>query len=92
MEHENTDRELKNSSYELFILLVSILSMFNLMFLLVPSFSPVVKGVVRIMDAFITLLFMGDFLFRFFTASRNENTSSEIGDGPTCWLRCPCSS
>lgn len=68
MEYENTDRELKDSSYELFILLVSILSIFNLLFLLVPGFNPVVKGVVRIMDSFITLLFMGDFLYRFFTA------------------------
>lgn len=73
MENSDKNRELKNTSYELFILLVSILSIFNLVFLLIPSFNPVVKGVVQIMDAFITVLFMGDFLFRFFTAESKRD-------------------
>ena len=73
MDNKDTNRELKSSSYELFILLVSILSLFNLAFLLIPGFSPVVKGVVRIMDAFTTVLFMGDFLFRFFTAESKRD-------------------
>ena len=73
MDNKDTNRELKSSSYELFILLVSILSLFNLAFLIIPGFSPVVKGVVRIMDAFITVLFMGDFLFRFFTAESKRD-------------------
>lgn len=73
MDNKDTNRELKSSSYELFILLVSILSLFNLAFLLIPGFSPIVKGVVRIMDAFTTVLFMGDFLFRFFTAESKRD-------------------
>jgi voltage-gated potassium channel len=68
MAGKNANRELKSTSYELFILLISILSLFNLLFLLIPGFDPVTKDVVRIMDGFITLLFMADFLYRFFTA------------------------
>jgi voltage-gated potassium channel len=73
MEKKDTNRELKNSSYELFILLISILSIFNLAFLIIPGFNPIVKGVVRIIDAFITVLFMGDFLFRFLTAKSKRD-------------------
>jgi voltage-gated potassium channel len=68
MDGKSTSRELKSTSYELFILLISILSLFNLLFLLIPGFDQTTKDVVRIMDGFITLLFMADFLYRFFTA------------------------
>ena len=73
MDGKNTSRELKNTSYELFILLISILSLFNLFFLLIPEFDTVTKDVVRIMDGFITVIFMGDFLYRFFTAESKRN-------------------
>lgn len=68
MDGKNTNRELKSTSYELFILLISILSLFNLLFLLIPGFDQTTKDVVRIMDGFITVLFMADFLYRLFTA------------------------
>ncbi len=73
MANKDTHRELKNSSYELFVLLISILSLFNLLFMIIPSFNPIVKGVVRIMDALTTVLFMGDFIFRFFTAESKRD-------------------
>ena len=73
MENSDNNRELKNTSYELFILLISILSLFNFLFLLIPGVDPVIKGVVRIMDALITLLFIADFLFRFFTAESKRD-------------------
>lgn len=61
-------QELKDTSYELFILLVSFLSIFNLLVLIVPGFDPLLKNVVRIMDSILTIIFLADFLYRFFTA------------------------
>ncbi|MFV1858112.1 MAG: potassium channel family protein [Anaerolineales bacterium] len=68
-----SDRELpgdlKSMSYELFILLLSLLSLFNIFLILLPNIDPLVKGVVSLMDFFITLIFLVDFLYRLFTAS-----------------------
>lgn len=64
----NQSQELKNTSYELFILLLSFLSIFNLLIFIVPRIDPVIEGVVGIVDGLITIIFMLDFLYRFFTA------------------------
>jgi voltage-gated potassium channel len=61
-------QELKNTSYELFILLLSFLSIFNLLIFIIPRIDPVISGVVRIVDGFITIIFLLDFLYRLFTA------------------------
>ena len=61
-------QELKDTSYELFILLVSFLSIFNFILLYAPGIDPILKGVVLIMDSFLTIIFLSDFLYRFFTA------------------------
>jgi voltage-gated potassium channel len=59
--------ELKNSSYELFIGALSILSIANI--ILAPlTRDPNVADVLYIMDALLSLIFLGDFLFRLFTA------------------------
>lgn len=63
-----TNNELKDTSYELFILLVSFLSILNLLILIIPGNDALLKGVVGIMDGFITVIFLSDFLYRFFTA------------------------
>ncbi len=68
-----TDNELKNTSYELFILLVSFLSILNLFILILPSTNPLLKGVVHIMDGFLTVIFLSDFLYRLFTAESKFN-------------------
>lgn len=65
--------ELKSLSYEIFILLLSVLSLFNIFLVLLPSIDPLVKGVISIMDFFITLIFMLDFLYRLFTARSKSN-------------------
>ena len=60
--------ELKNTTYELFIVALSVLSIINL--ILYHLFSdPAVYGVADIIDQFLSVIFLGDFLFRFFTAS-----------------------
>ena len=68
-----TNRELKSISYELFILLLSLLSVANMLFYvvawLVSKEQGPAKDVVLIMDAIITPIFVFDFLYRLFTAS-----------------------
>jgi len=59
--------ELKNTSYELFIGALSVLSLLNLVILyLIPS--PDLSAVIWIMDGLLSLIFMTDFLYRLFTA------------------------
>jgi type II secretory pathway component PulF len=42
----NQSQELKNTSYELFILLLSVLSIFNLLIFVIPKIDPIVEGAV----------------------------------------------
>ncbi|HEY4752822.1 MAG TPA: ion transporter [Candidatus Limnocylindrales bacterium] len=70
-------RELKGVGYEVFILLLSVLSVFNLVFITLLTFvgrdSGPARDVVVLMDAFITPIFVIDFLYRLLTASsRND--------------------
>ena len=60
-DNSNQSQELKNTSYELFILLLSVLSIFNLLVFVIPRIDPVVEGVVALVDGFITVIFMLDF-------------------------------
>jgi voltage-gated potassium channel len=73
MEHTKDMSELKNTGYELFILLVSILSIFNLVVFILPGIDPLIKEVIFIIDMVLTLIFIGDFLYRFFTAESKTN-------------------
>ena len=60
-------RELHGSSYELFILALSILSLVNLVLLILPI-SGNVKDIVFIVDAGLTVIFVSDFLLRLFSS------------------------
>jgi voltage-gated potassium channel len=66
-------RELKSVGYELFILLLSVLSVVNMVFLftavLVRGAGGPAQQVVLAVDAVMTPIFLGDFLYRLFTAS-----------------------
>jgi hypothetical protein len=63
---DNKPSELKNTSYELFIGALSVLSIFNLvLFYLLPD--PEISAVVLIMDGILSLIFLSDFLYRLFT-------------------------
>jgi voltage-gated potassium channel Kch len=59
--------ELKDTTYELFIGALSVLSIINL-FLYYVINNSVVSGVVVIIDGLLSLIFLVDFLFRLFTA------------------------
>lgn len=60
-------RELKSTSYELFVGALSVLSIVNLVLIYLPSSSPV-TSVATLMDGFLTIIFLIDFLYRFLTA------------------------
>ena len=60
-------RELKNIGYEIFIGLLSILSIFNLVLQIVFR-DPSLDTVVLVMNALFMPIFLGDFLYRFFSA------------------------
>jgi len=68
-----TNRELKSVGYELFILLLSLLSVVNTIFFVLGTLVTKERGpaqdVVLIMDAIITPIFVFDFFYRLLTAS-----------------------
>lgn len=69
---ENKPNELKNTSYELFIGALSVLSIFNLIFYyILPNLD--VSVVVLIMDGILSLIFLSDFLYRLFTAESKSD-------------------
>jgi hypothetical protein len=69
---QERNNELKNTTYEIFIGLLSVLSIVNIvLYYLIPSED--VSAVILIMDAFLTVIFLVDFLYRFFTADSKSN-------------------
>jgi voltage-gated potassium channel len=65
-------RELKGTGYEVFILLLSLLSVFNMVFVALGGFfgsdTGPARDVILLMDIFITPIFIVDFFYRFLTA------------------------
>ena len=80
MAQEQTDpHELKNIGYELAIGALSLLSIINLVIMLVSS-DPNLSTVLLVMNAIMFPIFLGDFLFRFFTAqSRSDYFFRKFG-------------
>ncbi len=67
MNNKTKPEGLKNTSYELFIGALSVLSIVNLaLYYLIPDDN--VSTVILIIDGFVSLIFMADFLYRLFTA------------------------
>lgn len=61
-------RELRNIGYELFIGALSVLSIVNLVLLFVYPLNEDVQEVLWVMNALMTPIFLGDFLYRLFSA------------------------
>jgi len=62
------DPYMKRPSYEIFMMLASILAIFNLMIYYLPGLNTESKSIVASMSAFLGVIFLIDFLNRFFTA------------------------
>jgi voltage-gated potassium channel len=66
---DNSFNEYKGTGYEVFILLLSTLSVFNIIFYILPDLVPAATEIVNIIDLFISIVFIFDFLLRFFTSN-----------------------
>lgn len=65
----NTDRgDLKSTTYEFFILAISVLSISNMVLAVVLPFESQSWWLVATIDALLTIVFVGDFVFRLLTA------------------------
>ena len=67
-----TNQELKNATYEVFVAALAILSIVNI-FLVLAVQDDVVESVIVIMDGVLSLIFFADFSFRFFTAESKSH-------------------
>ena len=61
-------QDLKDPGYEIFIILISILSVVNLVILWIPGIDPDSIRVLIIINFFLTAIFLADFLFRLFSS------------------------
>lgn len=53
-----------DAPYELFILLLSLLSVGNLFFFIFPGFNPSAEDIIHIFDGMLSIVFMADFILR----------------------------
>jgi voltage-gated potassium channel Kch len=60
--------ELKNTAYEIFIGVLSVLSIFNLILVYAFVRDPGLQEILTVMNALFSAIFLGDFLYRIFTA------------------------
>jgi len=65
--------DLKDPGYEIFILLVSILSVFNLIISWIPGLDPDSVRVLVVINFFLTIIFLADFLYRLFSATSKRH-------------------
>ena len=81
------NEELKNTTYEIFIGLLSVLSIVNIV-LYYAIRSPDVRAVILLMDKVLTVIFMSDFCLRLFSAeSKREYFFRQFG-WADCWQVC----
>ena len=70
------NNELKSTGYEIFILLLSLVSVFNLILIWIDYFYPLstgALGVIDIINSILTVFFLFDFGYRLFTTSSKSN-------------------
>src|SRR5262245_1502137 len=66
---DHVREDMKGTTYELFILLMSILSIINLVLLSVFAWGSQNWLLILYVDTALTLIFLGDFFYRLFTAA-----------------------
>jgi voltage-gated potassium channel len=66
-------QDMKDPGYEIFIILVSILSVINLLAVWIPGIDPDAIRVLEVINFFLTIIFLADFLFRLFTAGSKRH-------------------
>lgn len=76
MSEESSNKELKSTGYELFILLLSLVSVFNLLVVwlnFIYPIEPLTLEVIQIINSILTIFFLIDFFYRLLTASVKSN-------------------
>jgi voltage-gated potassium channel len=68
-----SDSNEKSLGYEIFIGLLAIISISDMVILIIPSVSSDTKQVLIIIQAFLTIFFLFDFFYRFFTTRSKRN-------------------
>ena len=64
--------ELKSPGYEIFIGILSVLSIVNLLLVLIVSDEPSLQTVLYVMNGLFSAIFLGDFIFRMVTAPKRS--------------------
>ena len=82
--------ELKSTGYEIFIGILSILSIVNIV-LMYAIDDPNLDTVIEVMNSLLSVIFLADFTYRLFTARRSPAISSASSVGPTSSPACPSS-
>lgn len=78
----------KGLGYEIFIGLLAIISIIDWILTIIPSVSSNTKDVLNIIQYFLTIFFLADFFYRFFTAkSKSQYFFRDFGwaDMLSCW-------
>jgi len=70
---DRTSTELKNTGYEIFIGMLSLLSIFNLLMLYAFLSDQNLSEIIQAMNALLSAIFMGDFIYRLVTASSKSS-------------------
>ncbi len=65
--------DLKDPGYELFIIGVSLLSVINLVLVYIPGLDPDAVNVILVINFFLTIIFIADFVFRFLSAGSKKH-------------------
>ena len=76
MNEKSQNRELKSTGYELFILLLSLVSVFNLVIIWIDYIQPISSltlGVIEIINTILTIFFLFDFTYRILTTTSKSN-------------------
>ena len=61
-------QDLKDPGYEIFIIFISLLSVFNLVITWIPGIDSDAINVLSVVNFFLTILFVADFLYRYYSA------------------------
>ena len=80
---------IRGTAYELFLVLLSLLSIVNAVLILVPFLSGAGREVVIVMETLLTPFFLVDFLLRLADPDRGARTSSTPSAGRTSWRSFP---
>ncbi|MCZ7669446.1 MAG: hypothetical protein M5U34_20850 [Chloroflexi bacterium] len=94
IERTKKNPDLKGTGYELFILLLSVVSIINLALVVLGPWlgmNQKLLEVIYIINGILTLFFIIDFSYRFFTTDSKKNYFFKIGAGLTCWPVFPLS-